>query len=133
MCFTIRPKDKAAKIAEKDINCLKILRLIGSSLHSPANASLKTIWKVDKVRTVKTLKRLATRLGEIEEGLHAKKSFRSTIEWTRFHPATHVYKAIIPAGSIYWENNTEYVSDSMKIISKEPIKTKYEANKYSKS
>lgn len=123
MCFKISRRNNSAKIARTDIPCLKVLTVSTTTkktkLKSPSYMSKRTYWEVNKIISVPNITRLVTSTMNISIGLHSKKSWTGTLPWRSI--TRNVYPAIIPAGSIYWENNTEYVSENLKIISDIPL------------
>ena len=125
MCFRIKKADKTAKIAEKDIPCLKCLRRRRNSLYSPAFTSASTMWHAGKVNKVSNFPTLQTEDRDIEgNALHSLKTWGGAGGW--FCDDIKAYPAVIPAGSIYWENSREYVSNQLLVISDVPL-TKGEA------
>ena len=133
MCFKISRRNSSAKIATTDIPCLKVLTVSTTAkktkLKSPSYMSKTTYWEVNKIVSVPNIIRLAPSMMSISTGLHSKKSWAGTLSWRS--TTRNVYPAIIPAGSIYWENNTEYVSENLKIISDVPL-NKISAGKHLK-
>lgn len=129
MCFFVQKGTRTAKIATRDIKCLKVLKDSGDGLYSPSRTSTKTKWNVDVVNTAPGMKRYGVLI--IEEGLHSMRTFAQTKEWTSYYPERKVYMAVIPAGSIYWQNKKEYVSDALKIVDDKPI-TEYRWRKLNK-
>lgn len=112
MCFTIE-RQKVAKIALTDIVCYKALDKRADKLVSPYQG---TVWTVGVVKKVPTLDRISDRYS-IDKGLHAGKTFAEA--------KTHgqaVYEAVIPKGSLYYENSVHYVSEQMKLVSDKPLK-----------
>lgn len=126
MCFTRRLKDRVARITPVDIVVYKVLTVDGKILRSP---SYYTIWKPGQVVTSKLVTYFDNSSLQIEEGLHSKKTFSGTKGWTEFNPARKVFKAVIPKGSFYWENKTEYVSNQLKIVSDVPLTKSLEVKK----
>lgn len=129
MCFFVMKGTRTAKIATRDIKCLKVLKKTGDGLYSPSSTSKKTRWTVDFVNTAPGIKRHGVMT--IEEGLHSMRTFAATKGWTTYNSDRKVYMAVIPAGSIYWQNKKEYVSDALKIVDDKPI-TEYRWRKLNK-
>ncbi len=126
MCFYIRKRDKVAKVAEKDIHCFKVLtqEIVGKRVGyiSPSRSFSRYPWRIGKVKHEKKLARLVSDVYHfcINQGLHSKKTKRGCLPWLHKNER-RVFKAIIPAGSLYWENRGEYVSDALCVIGK-PLK-----------
>lgn len=129
MCFDVAKGTRKAKITTKDIHCLKVLKAIGTTLHSPAITSKRTIWRARELHKSPDMKRYNAYA--IHEGLHSMKTFAATKEWTYLNPDRKVYHAMIPAGSVYWENKKHYVSDALMIVDETPI-TAYQWRKLQK-
>ena len=130
MCFDIPKNQKLAKIAETDLPCLKVLENNGDKLVSPAFISKYMTWKANKTNYEKKLIRIRDR-EVIEEGLHSTKSWIDARGWLiRGYSRRKIFPAIIPKGSLYWENRTEYVSEALKIISDKPFEKRADALKY---
>lgn len=114
MCFTkTRKKDKAV-IANRDITVYKALNGYLEFLMSPYYSGGR-YWKVKEELEEK---------GFVEEsnakflsyGFHSCKTIRSA----RLH-GDHVYEFIIPKGTLYYENRSEYISNKIYLNLEIPI------------
>jgi len=115
MCFTLNRKYPKSKIAEKDIICYKILN---------RRTAPHQEWFVYQ-KNVKTKKEdlvvhqiMDDDPAWINEGYHSYKSFWQYIpKYDNFAqiPRAHfgIYKMVIPKGAKYWENEAEYVSETI--------------------
>lgn len=136
MCFSIRQKESVAKIAQKDIKCLKILRVEEGVISSPIKKG--TIWTLGVVQTEPRLKRTVESNGwnghSLNEGLHALKGKVAADKYKRDIGArnTKIYEAVIPKGAIYWENATQYCADQLKVTGVYRVKPKAVAVKKKK-
>lgn len=116
MCFINEKGWKTAKVAEEDIIVYKGLdRAKDGTLSSPYQP--RTKWTAGPICKVK---RNFVTFGQpynINEGFHSCKSAGRA----QRH-ATRVYKFCIPAGSLYWENYSEYVSDTIFLVKKTSLR-----------
>ncbi len=116
MCFINEKRWTTAKVAENDIIVYKGLdREKDGTLSSPYRP--RTKWTA---RSICKIKRDFITFGKpynINKGFH---SCKNAVQATRH--AARVYKFCIPAGSLYWENHNEYVSDTIKLVKKTSIK-----------
>ena len=113
MCFYNSLNLRTAKIAESDITCFKGLDRVKDmegniKLISPYYN--KTNWEVGKVKTA-TIVRVGACI--IDKGLHSCKTWGIARNHSRY-----IYPAVIPKGSIYWENDKEYLSERLIITRK---------------
>jgi len=113
MCFQTTVSARA-KIAKTDIECWKILytELNGEKYESPCEyfhylpgyATKRVIIKKDNQGT------------KINEGYHSfKTEYFAKIDWL-FGFRKKIYKMKIPAGTRYFENDTEYVSETIIML-----------------
>lgn len=126
MCFYIHTDYPKAIIAEKDIECYKILRSDSDTddLYSPF--LYKTYFKKTDTHP-KILKEFSLGIhdNEIHEGLHSYSNYSAAdekrialLDW--YDSAFSVHKCIIPAGTAYYYNpdHNQYVSKKLKIYKK---------------
>ena len=106
MCFTLRKGVHKASIAKEDIVVFKGLKDIMGIIQSPYQYSRYTLGRTKTA----TLQRTRA-IGSIDHGLHSCKRYSDV----QYH-GHHVYMAIIPRGSYYYENPREYVSNKLKVI-----------------
>lgn len=113
MCFYIRKGQTEAKIAEEDIHCFKVLDVIvrrkKKTYRSPSQWSH---WKLGVVKGSRMLIRTAST--SIDEGLHSYKTPRPRA-WL-MGGNRKIFRAIIPKGTRYWDNRSEYVSKNLKVV-----------------
>ena len=111
MCFETT-KSAKAKIAKTDIECWKILY---SELNGKKYESLCEYFHYHPGRATKRVI-IKKEITEINEGYYSFKT-RITAEddWMMGH-SKKIYKMIIPAGTRYFENNTEYVSETIILV-----------------
>lgn len=115
MCFNVV---SPVKRAEEDILAYKFLVSDNGKLTSPINTS--RAWVAKKVKTAR-LDKSKLRFGRIFVGLHCYKNLEKaemSIGWID----GKIYKAIIPKGSWYYENDDQFVSNKMMIPNKTPIR-----------
>ena len=112
MCFETTYSNKEL-IAEKDIFCWKYLQednyapCWGTFLYKP-----KEVCKKVELRIIET-RESDTGTG-INEGYHSYKHFKLAPDWIRSD--TKRKKFIIPKGTRYYENDTEYVSETIMLL-----------------
>ena len=116
MCFFVTSKHSDKKIAKKDIPCYKHLYIKDNVIRSPFYRYFNK-WKLDKKETTE----LGTKIIEkdstiIKKGFH---SFKISYKRSFIIFANAKFLAYIPEGSEYYENDKEYVSNS--IILKEKL------------
>lgn len=112
MCFKIIKNDMVAKIADQDIPCYKVLVLStnGKTIQSPYRTSTK--WKLNNAKESKMIRlRKNSFGGNVHEGLHSKKTYLGARKMAG--GMRKIYNAYIPAGTVYWENRTEYCSEML--------------------
>lgn len=115
MCFDNVNNQKEAKIAKKSIKVYKSLQYVGDKITSPYYHNI--VWKKGEIKVCNSMsKSPKSPPMEINRGLHSAK----TISRAKVH-ASAVFEAVIPKGSLYWENDSEYVSNALKITSAKPI------------
>ena len=113
MCFVLDDKYLFPQVAEKDIVCYKIL----DRRTSPHQYwfEYKKNEKTERIRLV-VHQNNAVDTAWINEGYHSYKSFWQYIpKYDNFAqiPRAHfgIYKMVIPKGTTYYENDSEYVSE----------------------
>lgn len=115
MCFVTTPY-KRAKIAKEDIYVYKMLKVTDSGLYAPYQGDT---YELHKVYNCKKLKKRVPSTGEINEGLH---SYKDPVDAQRASKILEskgirsVYIAVIPEGSLYYENELHYCSNKLKVI-----------------
>lgn len=121
MCFKISIGEKA-KIAERNIPCFKFLKVFKEKrtliLTSPFQG---TTWEEKKINKLKKKFSQKATSRSISTGFHSLKSISSAIEFGKKKRAKEknweLFKFIIPKGSFYRVNKTEYVSNSIMLKS----------------
>jgi hypothetical protein len=120
MCFYNNNKQKGVKVAKTAIKVYKALDILSrkagtTKLVSPYYHAVE--WKKGVVKTSSVAKS-TTRIPYIlNRGLHSAKTLTEARQHSR-----KVFTAVIPKGSLYWENNKEYISSALKLISGIPLK-----------
>ncbi len=116
MCFhNIKVKEKA-KVAKKDIKVYKWLQSHwDNSLRSPIQSTRWEVKKLGKARLLSEVRR-----GMVDSGFHSYKSKRHAIN---IPYAGDLYSFIIPKGSKYYVNKTQYVSNRMYLLTGKPLKS----------
>ena len=110
MCFNTS-KLARAKIAKEDIECWKALNEINGELRSMCTdyqyikGKINPVIKIEKVHNYYFY--------EIREGYH---SCRTVIEAESWGCGSVVHKFIIPKGTRYYSNRTEYVSETIILV-----------------
>jgi hypothetical protein len=111
MCFETT-KSAKAKIAKTDIKCWKYL---DEDNTPPCYPEHGFVYRKDVINEKVSLQITnADEIGtgaEIREGYHSYKKKDSAPDWLRHD--TFVKRFIIPAGTRYYENKTEYVSETI--------------------
>lgn len=115
MCFIRRPYlGGVAQIATHDISAFKWLRKAGGKLESPHRTG--TSWEQNIIVEASSFPRL-TDTSEVHVGLHSVKTIVDAKVYfsqnLNHESNVCLYKVTIPKGSLYWENETQYVSDRM--------------------
>jgi len=106
MCFTTR-KNARAKIAKTDIECWKVLQMLNKS---PCEGYR---YHRNKINPKVQIKKLAGNIN-IQEGYHSYKSLQ--FAYNTIFSYSYVRRFIIPAGTRYFENKTEYVSETIMLM-----------------
>ena len=115
MCFDISNNFKEVLKAENDVVCYKV---VYSSPNYKKNEFV-SYWRSKEYVTGQTYKLSGTfrkHVGDrrIRKGFHSYKLLLEANK--RKYYNTVVIECIIPAGSLYWENEKEYCSNSLKIV-----------------
>lgn len=115
MCFTRKSVAlETAKIAVKDIITYKIFRKHPNGYYISPSRNYK--WQADKELKA-PLKRVLDKYDVyIHKGFHSIKTLRDAKAYNSYHftfSKCSILKVTIPKGSIYWENDTQIVSDTM--------------------
>jgi hypothetical protein len=120
MCLYL-PKNSTPKVAEKDIVCYKyLIRGRLAPFHLDFRYKLRKLNKPIKlVKDVVMSQSEANYIKNeyiiceiVNEGYHSYKTFEKAV----YHNiAQKVYECIIPAGTQYYENHDEYVSENIII------------------
>jgi hypothetical protein len=125
MCwFTYNKEEAFQKVAEENIKVYKILKRFiltnnkvkYKSYVMDTEYKLNRLYSLDKSLHVNVIERLFCTRYNINEGFHSyiKKPY---IEYIRsFGDDIVVAECIIPKGSHYCKNDTQYVSDKIKIV-----------------
>ena len=122
MCFRkLRIKD-TLKVAKNDIVCYKILRSVDTDLRSPFQRKFK--WDNRRVKT--SYLDITNSKKTISDGFHSFIEIKNASYYRRqFYslkvPECQVYKFIIPKGSKYYQNKSQYVSNKIKLALKTPV------------
>lgn len=119
MCFEVKPKSRA-KIAKTDIECWKVLDEDNAPPYFPSFSYVKGFINP----TVKIVVDRYRGIGDIEEGYHSLKNenvIDNLKKWSRLRnyfkaDPSRLKKFIIPAGTRYYENDTEYVSETIMLV-----------------
>lgn len=115
MCFYPLSKNEKPKIAEKDIICWKKLRATEKGLRNPFMSAPDTFYLpgvlMPIIRLIKRTDKYDNAI--IEKGYHSYKS-EDICSWHWTRCSTH--KFIIPQGSKYYEDRTEYVSSQIMMV-----------------
>jgi hypothetical protein len=119
MCFTRQQEPSFAKIAKEDIIAFKILT---PSLCSPSRG---TKWISGERKFESDLPRFLN-AGEysIHRGLHCCKTLEDARHYNLTTYSTRsyfIFKVRIPRGSLYWENSTQIVCDTMILITDQRV------------
>jgi hypothetical protein len=112
MCFETT-KSAKAKIATEDIVCYKILypKFFRHSFESPCENFHYTPNKTTKQVTIKLVGKC------INKGYHSYKTKNIAKRSILFSADSHeIYKFIIPQGTRYYKNKTEYVSETIILV-----------------
>ena len=115
MCFeSIKPLK--AKIAKKDVKCWKTLeRTFENKLLSVCEDFQYEIGiKQPKVDIF--IKGSAFGMYWINEGYHSCKTLKEAKTWKDACPEHEIHKFIIPAGTRYFENELDYVSETIILV-----------------
>ena len=119
MCFETT-KSARAKIAKTDIECWKCLK---KSFYNPCSGGgiIRTKYQKDFLNPIVEMRKANPTWTcaecEINEGYHSLKSLklarvmREIKHW--YLKGTIIKKLIIPAGTRYYENKTEFVSETI--------------------
>lgn len=123
MCFIVK-KSSEAKIAEKDIMCWKFVNPDGTNAFS-GHLFHKGVLPI-KYTPGQLMPRVSINkvgipsFSIINEGYHSfiKKPFKYEIHWWRVDDKnyTEIKVFIIPAGTRYYENDEEYVSETIMML-----------------
>jgi len=119
MCFTRTLEPGIAKVAQQDIPAFKILKRTRTELTSP---SRYTVWKLGELKVEPKFERTVLGVG-INVGLHSLKSLKDANDYMRsYHSYDNckIYPVVIPKGSLYWENGTQFCSDQLRLESNKP-------------
>lgn len=115
MCFDVKTK---VKIAEKDIVCYKLIRSNGFPAHNNLYVNgRKEPFKVGYHYTENYFSKHGTRGGHIYG--YAFHSFINRVELRKMYSSSHyktgwkTIKCVIPKGTYYYENNTQYCSSDI--------------------
>lgn len=114
MCFVTTPY-KRAKTAKEDIYVYKMLKVDNNILYAPYQEG--NIYEFDKLYKCNKLNKRVPSTGEIHEGLHSYKDPVDAKRASKISSSTRViYIAVIPKGSLYYENELHYCSNKLKVI-----------------
>lgn len=113
MCFFTRPRVKAAKVAKSDIVAFKLMKNVTLIQASSPFQSKK--WDVGTIQSAKLRTKLNYAGERINEGFHCFKTPDDARRYSRecYHKLVPV---LIPAGSSYYENDTQFVSNCMVLL-----------------
>lgn len=119
MCFTNYKKQESAKVAENDIECYKYLLNDTRGLMSPIYGDF--IWKEKEIVNAVHFSPAGDRI--IENGFHSRKTVAGADDYRveMCDIASPIHKFIIPKGALYFENETEYVSNKIYLASEIPV------------
>jgi len=133
MCFYIDGNQPNPKVADRDIPCYKIVSQDNLSRvrDEPYKIGLMRAKKVIKILDIKfkfpvlKIKKDNKWEGEINYGLHSytskARAFKSIGELGEYNFKHKVIECLIPKGTRYYENTSEFVSPKLRINSLEAL------------
>lgn len=125
MCFRNLAQTKA-KIAEEDIECYKFLEERQSGLISPFYGDFHWLEK-EVITAINFKKEVEEVLMDLNHGFHSSKTLNNCIRYREneeHSTSCAIYKFIIPKGTLYFENHTQYLSEKIYLASKEAVEDK---------
>lgn len=129
MCFYRRPEQEKANIALEDIKCYKILH---------RNSHHKTIispfwsyeWKPGEPNTTEEMVIETSWANSLTNGFHSLRNISSALHYGELEgvngPNQAIFECTIPKGSLYWDNNTQYLSNALTLNSDTPVREFHE-------
>ncbi len=114
MCFFPRKNVIKARVARKPILAYKALKVNGAVVYSPLRYME---WKAGRVHKAK-LKPKISKGSNIHVGLHCFKTKKKALTVT-----STVFPVLIPKGALYYENDSQFVSNQMVLLTKDPATT----------
>lgn len=115
MCFFTRKNVIKAKVARKPILAYKALKINGNVVYSPMRYME---WKAGHVHTARLKTKLGSKGEAITVGLHCFKTKKSALTVTN-----SAFPVLIPKGARYYENDSQFVSNKMVLLTKDPAMT----------
>ena len=113
MCF-VTTKTARAKIAKEDIECWKTLYHKEDRKYS---ACENYVYVKDIIQPqVKIKKDMGYDEVFINQGYHSCRTIEETKTWVECDPIMIIHKFIIPKGTRYFENEEDYVSETIILI-----------------
>jgi hypothetical protein len=113
MCFETT-KSAKAKIADKDIECWKAVEIVNGQVIS---ACQNYLYKKGIAQpTVQIEKSFMWDEYEISYGYHSCRTLKEANTWLIGTNGLSIHKFIIPKGTRYYSNRTEYVSETIILI-----------------
>ncbi len=118
MCFKLRYEDKKPRVAKQDIVCWKILRMDNRSpMYDLVIDRKEEAWTPGYIYWEKsqTFRKSSISQYKVNGGCFHSKRMRklAKISWIMDDGDKKVVKMIIPKGAKYYENDEEYVSDTI--------------------
>jgi hypothetical protein len=114
MCFYTRRSVTKAEVAKHPIIAFKLMENVTmSGAESPFRS---TKWTVGRVKKAGLRKELNYGGQDIERGLHCFKTAASARRYMHRRASHKVTVVMIPKGALYYENDTQYVSNEMILL-----------------
>jgi hypothetical protein len=114
MCFYPRKSALKAKVAKSDLIAFKLVKRVNkNTAWSPFQDK---VWVTGVEITSSLLKELDYKGQDIHQGLHSFKTVKSAQSY-EYRESHHVIVPVmIPKDSVYWENETQIVSNKMIML-----------------
>jgi len=117
MCFTISEKFPKPLVAKRDITCYKLVFGKGEWRTRTGYEAACQRYAYYPGRTTKKVDIKPSLYNEVDEGYHSYRSLREVNKQKPIWSADLVtLKMIIPKGTLYYKNDSEYVSERIKCI-----------------
>ncbi len=131
MCFNKKSTGDMAMTAWGDVYCVKLIEKVDGELNSPYR---KAKWVLGKKKVAKAFDSKTVGTSKVDIGLHSYRVIQRAVPLVAGGGSRNlrVFLAKIPKGAKYYENDHEYCSNALVLVSEIKVDKKEKVTKKKK-